>query len=228
MDFTQRRQNMVREHLYARGVRDRAVLEAMGKVAREAFVAHQAQTFAYEDRPLPIGHGQTISQPYIVAFMLEALALTSTDRLLEIGTGCGYAAAVASAIVDEVYTIERLSALAQLAANHLVAQGCTNVHVRHADGTLGWEDKAPFEAILVSAGGPHVPEALKQQLAIGGRMVIPIGTDQRAQELVRITRVGPDEYDREDLAGVRFVPLVGAQGWTESGDHATPTSPRVV
>jgi protein-L-isoaspartate(D-aspartate) O-methyltransferase len=208
-----RRLRMVREQILARGVRDAAVLAAMSRVERERFVPGRLRAHSYDDSPLPIAEGQTISQPYIVAFMVEALVLQSTDRVLEIGAGSGYAAAVMAQIVSEVYAVERLGALAATAASNLASAGCGNVHVIHADGTLGWPDAAPYDAILVSAGGPMIPEALKRQLKVGGRLVIPVGSDPRAQELVRLTRTGEDTFDREDLADVRFVPLIGEQGW---------------
>lgn len=222
MDFEQQRLQMVREHIRARGVRDVRVLESMSAVPREKFVPIAIQAHAYEDRPLPIGHEQTISQPYIVAFMVEALQLQAGDRVLEVGAGCGYAAAVMAEIASDVYTIERLEPLAVNAANNLLDAGYKNVHVRHGDGTLGWQDAGPFAAILVSAGGPKVPDSLFRQLQIGGRLVIPIGTSRTTQELVRITRRAEDEFDREDLADVRFVPLIGSEGWEGGEAHAQP------
>jgi protein-L-isoaspartate(D-aspartate) O-methyltransferase len=232
MNFEQSRWRMVREHIHARGVRDARVLEAMSKVPRELFVPQRMRERAYDDSPLPIGHDQTISQPYIVAFMAEALQLTAESKVLEVGSGCGYAAAVMAEIAAEVYTVERLEPLAVLAANNLSDAGCENVHVLHADGTQGWAEHGPFDAILVSAGGPGVPETLRKQLKIGGRLVIPVGADPRAQELVRITRTDETEFDREDLADVRFVPLIGAEGWESPGTEEQParviqTRPRV-
>ena len=169
--------------------------------------------FAYEDSPLPIEAGQTISQPYIVAFMIEGLALRGGETVLEIGAGSGYAAAVLAEIAGQVYTIERIEELAKSAALALADSGYDNVHVLHGDGTLGWPEQAPFDGIVVAAGGPEVPDSLKQQLKIGGRMVIPVGEHQDYQELVRVTRVSETEFETEDLAAVRFVPLVGAEGW---------------
>lgn len=212
-DYQRERIAMVRDQIHARGVRDAAVLQAMTRVRRELFVPEYLRDRAYQDAPLPIAEHQTISQPYIVAFMVEALVLSADSRVLEIGAGSGYAAAVIAEIAGEVVAVERLQALADTAAANLSAAGYRNVRVIHGDGTLGWEERSPYDAILVSAGGPMIPEALKRQLRIGGRLVIPIGTDPRAQELVRITRTGEDRFEREDLADVRFVPLIGAEGW---------------
>jgi len=189
------------------------VLKAMRRVPREVFVPEGPPERAYEDRPLPIPGGQTISQPYIVAFMVEALNLKPTDKVLEIGAGSGYAAAVLGQMADEVFAIERIGKLAKLARRNLKEAGCSNVHVRHGDGTRGWPQQAPFDAILVSAGAPDVPEILKSQLKVGARMVIPIGTARGAQELVSITRTRNDSYEQENLAFVRFVPLVSDGIW---------------
>ena len=213
LDTAKLRQEMVDKHIAARGVRSELILAAMRKVPREAFLPTSLREFAYEDSPLPIAEGQTISQPYIVALMTEALVLEGGERVLEIGTGSGYGAAILAQIAGEVYTVERHGPLAEKAAATLADLGYDNAHVLHGDGTLGWPEHAPYDAIAVTAGGPRVPEALKEQLKIGGRLVIPIGTDPRVQELVRVTRVSQDEYDREDLADVRFVPLIGEEGW---------------
>ena len=211
--FVALRKQMLEHDIAARGVRDKLVLEAMGKVPRELFLPQGLREFAYEDSPLPIAAEQTISQPYIVAFMAEALVLKGGEKVLEIGAGSGYAAAVLSEIAAQVYTVERHGRLAEQAAATLADLGYDNVHVRHGDGTRGWPEHAPYDAIVVAAGGPKVPEALKEQLKIGGRLVIPVGPDQSAQELVRVTRVSKDEYRSEDIADVRFVPLIGEQGW---------------
>jgi protein-L-isoaspartate(D-aspartate) O-methyltransferase len=226
-DFATRRQRMVDRQIRARGVRDDRVLEAMARVPREQFVPADIRDLAYEDSPLPIPAGQTISQPYIVAYMVEALALEGSERVLEIGAGSGYAAAVLGSIAAEVFAIERIGELADYAAERLAAAGFANVHVLHADGTEGWRDEAPFDAILVSAGGPRVPDSLLAQLRVGGRIVAPVGKTRIAQELVRITRVHTDEYMREDLADVRFVPLIGKEGWEDDDRHAERARPRV-
>jgi len=207
------RDRFVSEQIEARGVRDPLVLAAMRTVPREQFVPEYLSHAAYEDSPLPIGAGQTISQPYIVAFMVEALLLRGGEKVLEIGAGSGYAAAVLAQIASQVFTIERIGQLAEMATANVAVAGCRNVHVRHADGTEGWADEAPFDAILVSAGAPDVPNSLMQQLTLGGRLVVPVGRNRHVQELVRIIRIEKDEFDREDLAGVRFVPLIGKEGW---------------
>jgi protein-L-isoaspartate(D-aspartate) O-methyltransferase len=211
--FASLRKEMVERNIAARGVRDELVLEAMRNVPRELFLPEELREFAYEDSPLPIAGDQTISQPYIVAFMAEALMLKGGEKILEIGAGSGYAAAVLSAIAADVYTVERVAELATKAADNLAELGYDNVHVLHGDGTKGWPEHAPYDAIVVAAGGPQVPESLKEQLKIGGRLVIPVGADQRAQELVRVIRVSKNEYRSEDIADVRFVPLIGEEGW---------------
>ncbi len=212
------RRRMVKVQIEERGVRDPSVLAAMRRVPRDRFVPEDLRTFAHDDSPLPIGEGQTISQPFIVALMVEAMQVGPQDRVLEIGTGSGYAAAVLAEIAREVVTIERHAALADQARRNLIAAGYDQVQVIHADGSLGWPNAAPYDAILVSAGSPDVPAALRDQLAVGGRMVLPVGRNPRIQELVRITRTDTHSFEREDLADVRFVPLVGAQGWTEEDD----------
>jgi protein-L-isoaspartate(D-aspartate) O-methyltransferase len=213
---------MVERQIAARGVQSPLVLTAMGKVEREGYVPSYLGEFAYEDTPLPIEEEQTISQPYIVAFMVEALRLAGGERVLEIGTGSGYAAAILAEIAGEVWTIERHAKLASEAERRLERDGYRNVHVRCGDGTLGWAEAAPFDAIVVAAGGPRVPESLREQLKVGGRLVIPVGDEVGLQKLVRITRTSADRWEHEDLAEVRFVPLVGAEGWTETRPKATP------
>lgn len=215
LDFEAARRRMVEEQLAGRGIRDPLVLAAMGAVERERFVAERQAAFAYEDEPLPIGEGQTISQPYILARMLEALRLSRTDRVLEVGTGSGYGAAVLAEIVAAVYTVERIASLAAEARRRLARLGYTTVRVRTGDGTLGWPEHAPYDAIVATAGGPQVPPALLAQLAVGGRLVMPVGAHLYDQRLVRVVRVAPGDDRREELEPVAFVPLVGAQGWPE-------------
>ncbi len=201
------RGRMVREGLERRGIRDRRVLDAMAAVPREQFVPEQFVGSAYEDRPLPIGAGQTISQPYVVALALEAAAVRPTDRVLEVGTGSGYAAAVLDELAAEVWTVERHGDLVVDASESLRAALHGNVHVRWGDGSLGWPEAAPFDVVLVSAAGEEVPEPLLEQLADGGRLVMPVGPGDGRQELVLVHRVG-DRLDREDLGPVQFVPLL--------------------
>ncbi len=208
-----RRDEMVTWQIAGRGIRDERLLAAMRRVPRERFVAAGMVALACEDTPLPIGEGQTISQPYIVALMADLLDLGAQDRVLEIGTGSGYAAAVLAELAREVYTVERHASLARTAAERLQTLGYGSVHVRCGDGTLGWPEHAPYDAILVTAGAPDIPGALLEQLAVGGRLVIPVGEREREQTLVRVRRTEEDCYEREDLGGVRFVPLVGEQGW---------------
>jgi protein-L-isoaspartate(D-aspartate) O-methyltransferase len=222
------RERLVSEQVEARGVRDPLVLGAIRAVRRELFVPEKLRHEAYDDTPLPIGADQTISQPYIVAFMVEALTLRGGEKVLEIGAGSGYAAAVLAEIAGEVFTIERVGQLAERAAANLAKAGCDNVHVRHADGTEGWAEEAPFDAILVSAGAPDIPKSLMHQLKVGGRMVIPVGADQRSQELIRVFRVDESEFEQEDLADVRFVPLIGKEGWESRDSDWQTRSPRVV
>jgi protein-L-isoaspartate(D-aspartate) O-methyltransferase len=207
------RDRMVEYQIAARGVRAPAVLAAMRGVPREDFVSPSQAEVAYDDRPLPIGEGQTISQPYIVAAMTEAVRPRPGDRVLEIGTGSGYAAAVLAVIVAEVYTIERVAPLAESAHRRLRDLRYANVHVRCGDGSLGWPEHAPYDGIVVTAGGPDVPPSLLRQLAIGGRLVMPVGPSPYSQQLVRIVRTGDDRYQRETLEDVAFVPLIGAEGW---------------
>jgi protein-L-isoaspartate(D-aspartate) O-methyltransferase len=213
--FAQKRRRLVEHQIKRRGISDPAVLAAVESVPREAFLPPELAEFAYLDRALPIEKGQTISQPYIVALMTEALQLKPQDRVLEVGTGSGYAAAILAKVAREVYTIERHAELAEQAARRLQEQGHDNVHVLHADGTLGWPEHAPYDAIVVAAGGPDVPRPLLDQLTIGGRLVIPVGEEKTLQSLVRVTRTGANEYHRDELGDVQFVPLVGAGGWQE-------------
>jgi protein-L-isoaspartate(D-aspartate) O-methyltransferase len=224
--FESQRRKMVRHQIEARGIRDRKVLDAMREVPREAFLPAELADYAYEDGPLPIGSGQTISQPFIVASMVDALDLEPDDRVLEIGGGSGYAAAVISQVAGEVFAIERHGELAETARERLEKLGYGNVHILHGDGTKGWPDEAPFDAIVVAAAGPKVPESLRQQLAVGGRMVIPVGPTRFEQRLVRVTRTDGG-FEEEQLEPVRFVPLIGEEGWRESenpGPAATAPS----
>ncbi len=201
---------MVKDQISARGVKDPRVLDALLRVPREWFVQAEYQNLAYHDRPLPIEQEQTISQPYIVALMVEALRLDENSKVLEVGTGSGYAAAVTSKLADQVYTIERHQVLAETAARRLRDLGYHNVHVRHGDGTLGWPEQAPFDGIVVAAGGSSVPEALKQQLKIGGRLVIPVG-GEKTQSLVLITRLDEKRFEEQTGIDVRFVPLLSGK-----------------
>jgi protein-L-isoaspartate(D-aspartate) O-methyltransferase len=210
------RARMVESQLVRRGIRDSRVLEAMQQVPREAFVEAGYEDFAYDDSPLPIGEGQTISQPYIVAFMIEATGIAPGDVALDVGTGSGYAAAVMAQIAERVYTIERHASLARQAEQRFAALGYENIHVRIGDGSCGWPDAGPYDAILVAAGAPQVPVALRQQLAPGGRLVIPVGESPTTQRLLRVRRLDDAGYEEETLAAVRFVPLIGEQGWDES------------
>ncbi len=211
-----RRQRMVSDHLRSRDIIDPAVLAAFARVPREEFVPESLVDQAYADIPLPIGSGQTISQPYVVAMTAQALELRGHERVLEIGTGSGYAAAVLASLARDVVTVERIPELAKSAAERLARLGFHNVHVHQGDGTLGWAINAPYEAICVAAGAPRPPRALLEQLAIGGRLVIPHG-DADNQRLVRIRRKDELTYVEEDLGQVRFVPLIGDQGWPARG-----------
>ena len=222
--LSQDRERMVASQIEARGITDPLVLDAMRTVPRERFVPASLARFAHDDGPLPIGHGQTISQPYIVAVMTQAAGLKPGARALEIGTGSGYGAAVLARIAGEVYTVERVGALADEARTRLATLGYGNVHVMEGDGSLGWAEHAPYDAIVVTAGGPRVPKALLDQLAVGGRLVMPVGGATRHQRLVRVTRTDVHEYEYEDLEEVAFVPLIGAEGWTEGGE-ASGTGP---
>lgn len=212
-NLTEQHQRMINEQLIARNIHNPKLIYAFQRVQREAFVPSNVSASAYDDLPLPIGNAQTISQPYIVAVMLDALELTPHDRALEVGAGSGYAAALMSRLTAEVYAIERIAELADASAQRLRRLDFSNVFVRQGDGSLGWPEHAPYNAILVSAGGPKVPPALLAQLAIGGRCVVPVGPDENSQELIKITRESDTDYRRSVIADVRFVPLIGEQGW---------------
>jgi len=214
----QERNWMVARQLEARGIRDARVIAAMKRIPRHAFVAAAMRREAYEDSPLPIEEGQTISQPYIVALMLEAARLGAGDRMLEVGAGSGYASAVAAQLVAHVDAVERHARLVELARERLARLGIANVDVHVGDGSTGWRSGAPYDAIVVAAAGPRVPAALREQLAVGGRLVIPVASGYGAQRLVLVERRGDAEWHEDDLGGVMFVPLVGAQGWPGRDD----------
>ncbi len=228
MNFDAQRVRMVEQQIKVRGVRDENIIAAMLRVPREAFVPIEVRESAYTDRPLPIGCEQMISQPYIVALMTEALALNDDDRVLEIGTGSGYQAAVLSELAGQVCSIERHAALADRATETLQRLGYTNVTVRTGNGSVGCPEEAPFDAIIVTASAPEVPSELLDQLAENGRLVIPVGRGEDDQCLIRIRRTGHNEFLRENLGPVRFVPLIGEAGWhTEPESDTILTNPRV-
>ncbi len=211
--YTRARKTMIETQLLPRGIKDERVISAMLKVPRHLFVDEALVPQAYSDYPLPIGEGQTISQPFMVAFMTEALQLKGTERVLEIGTGSGYQTAVLAELAQKVYSIERLSSIANRARRLLDRLGYPNIVIKVGDGTLGWPEEAPFDAILVTAGAPDIPPPYIEQLAEGGRLVIPVGGEV-VQELVRITKSG-NRIRRENLGGCRFVRLIGRYGWHE-------------
>ena len=202
--FARQRQSMVQSQLYRRGIRDREVLEAFRQVQRHCFVPAESRSQSYADYPLPIGSGQTISQPYVVAYMLQALQIQPADRVLEIGTGSGYQTALLAELVEEVYTIEFFSSLATATRQTLTGLGYTNIELRVGDGTAGWPEKAPFDAIIGSAAAAKIPPALIEQLALGGRLILPVGEFQ--QNLVLICRTS-EGVQRTPLLPVRFVPM---------------------
>lgn len=216
MDHATSRRDMVERQLREGGVRDGRVLAAMGTVPRDVFVPEELRGLAYADRPLRIGQGQTISQPFMVAVMLEAAGIAPADRVLEIGAGSGYDAAVIGQLAARVTAIERLPALAEAAHAALGVIGCGHVDIIEADGTQGWPEAAPYDAIIVSAGGPHVPAPLRDQLALGGRLVMPVGPCLGNQRLLRLTRGQDDTFHQDDLGPVAFVPLIGAFGWPDT------------
>jgi len=212
-DYRLARERMVKTQLIPRGIEDENVLRAMEKIQRHLFVEEALVGEAYNDHPLPIGHKQTISQPYIVALMTEALELTGTEKVLEIGTGSGYQTAILAELSDVVYTVERIEPLLEKSKDLLQSLGYKNIYFKAYDGTLGWEDFAPFHAIMVTAGAPKVPDPLLKQLADGGRMIIPIG-NKYTQDLIKVTRV-KDRIVEKNLGGCRFVDLIGEHGWKE-------------
>jgi protein-L-isoaspartate(D-aspartate) O-methyltransferase len=204
---------MVETQIAGRGIKDTYVLEAMRAVPREMFMPVGVDELAYEDMPLPIEEGQTISQPYIVALMAELAQLHPDDRVLEVGAGSGYAAAVISLIAEHVYTIEHHESLAMRAENILSDLGYDNVSVIHGDGSLGLPVEAPFDVIMVTAGAPEVPKSLKAQLSIGGRLIIPVGGHERQQNMMRLIKLPDGDFKIENHGPVAFVPLIGRQGW---------------
>ena len=212
-DYRLAREKMIRGQLISRGINDQQVLDAMGKIPRDWFVEEALTGEAYNDHPLLIGHKQTISQPYMVALMTEALALTGSEKVLEIGTGSGYQTAILAQLSQKVYTVERIRVLMVKARTILAELECNNVLFKAYDGTLGWQEFAPYDAIMVTAGAPKIPAPLLDQLAEGGKLVIPIG-DRTSQELKRITNEN-GKYLQENLGGCRFVNLIGLHGWKE-------------
>jgi protein-L-isoaspartate(D-aspartate) O-methyltransferase len=226
-DFTTAREEMVRRQVAGRGIVNGRLLDAMREVPREQFVPVDLAAQAYDDSPLPIEADQTISQPYIVALMIDAAGIAPGDKVLEIGAGSGYAAAVIGRIAGRVIAIERHAALAQLAAGRMQRLGYDNVEIVHGDGSRGCPREAPFAAILAAASGSHVPEVLKDQLSIGGTLVMPVGEPSAIQNLVKVTRTGEARFEQEDLGAVRFVPLIGEQGWDERGRRSPSLAERL-
>ena len=214
-DYASERERMVREQIEARGIDNPQVLQAMRVTPRHLFVPESMVSMAHADRPLPIGQDQTISQPYVVAYMTQCLRLRGGERVLEVGTGLGYQAAVLSRIASEVYTIERFPELAEKAREHLASLGYDNIHVACGDGTLGWPEMAPFDGIIATASGPRVPNTFKEQLRVGGRIVMPVGSYRLGQNIVRLTKGSGGRFQEENLLGVAFVPMVGREGWKE-------------
>lgn len=211
IDYSKARLKMVEEQIVTRGIKDFRVIEAMKKVPRHLFVEEALQGQAYSDHPLPIGEKQTISQPYMVALMTEALLLKGKEKVLEIGTGSGYQTAILAELAEKVFSIERIRSLAIRARELLYRLGYYNFEIKIFDGTLGWVEESPFDAIIVTAGAPDIPQSLVDQLAMGGRLVIPVG-DAYAQELIRVTK-REEGLKKEELGGCRFVKLIGKYGW---------------
>jgi protein-L-isoaspartate(D-aspartate) O-methyltransferase len=211
MDFPKARLKMVEEQIVSRGIKDPRLIEAMKKIPRHLFVEEALQSQAHTDHPLPIGEKQTISQPYMVALMTEALLLTGRGKVLEIGTGSGYQTAILAELSEKVFSVERIRPLAVRARKLLYDLGYFNVEIKIFDGTFGWTEESPFDAILVTAGSPDIPQPLVDQLATGGRLVIPVG-DAFVQDLVRVTKT-EEGVRKEDLGGCRFVKLIGKYGW---------------
>ena len=211
LDFPKARLKMVEEQIISRGIKDPKLIAAMKKVPRHLFVEEALQNQAYSDHPLPIGEKQTISQPYMVALMTEALQLSGKEKVLEIGTGSGYQTAILAELSEKVFSIERIRSLAIRARKLLYELGYFNVEIKIFDGTLGWTEESPFDAIVVTAGSPDIPQTLLDQLAIGGRLVIPVG-DAFVQDLIRVIKT-EEGMKKEDLGGCRFVKLIGKHGW---------------
>jgi protein-L-isoaspartate(D-aspartate) O-methyltransferase len=226
-DFTTARKRMVERQIAGRGIGECRLLRAMEEVPRHEFVSADLAHLAYDDSPLPIEADQTISQPYIVALMIDAAEVSPDDKVLEIGAGSGYAAAVIGRIAERVIAVERHAALAEIATERMARLGYDNVEVRRGDGSRGCPEEAPFDAILAAASGSHVPDVLLEQLGIGGILVMPLGEPGEVQKLVKVTRRGEDDYQQEDLGPVRFVPLIGEQGWDESGGRTPPLAERL-
>jgi protein-L-isoaspartate(D-aspartate) O-methyltransferase len=219
--FPSERDAMVERQLVGRGIRDPHVLRAMRTVPRERFVDGRMAPFAYDDSPLPIEAGQTISQPFMVAWMIEGAGIAPGDHVLEVGAGSGYASAVLAEVAATVHAIERHEVLTRVARQRLDALGYVNIHLRTGDGTLGWPEAAPFDAILVAAAGPEVPPPLKQQLRVGGRLLMPLDIGgQGAQRLLKVVRRAQDDYEQQALGSVAFVPLIGRHGWAEDDARA--------
>jgi protein-L-isoaspartate(D-aspartate) O-methyltransferase len=214
-DFAAEREAMVQRQIASRGIHDPKILEAFRSVPREEFLSEEYRDLAYGDHPLPIEAGQTISQPYIVALMIQAAEITPGDRVLEVGAGSGYAAAVMSRIAGSVIAIERQHDLVQVASERMQRLGFDNVRIVEADGTRGWEPEAPYDAILAAASGSHVPPPWVKQLADGGRIVMPVGDPSWIQKLIKVTKGPAGKLITEDLGGVRFVPLIGEEGWND-------------
>lgn len=215
-DRLDERHVMVKEQLEKRGIRHPGVLQAMREIPRHHFVPLDDQNKAYEDGPLPIGSGQTISQPYIVASMIELIEPKTTQRVLEVGVGSGYSGAVLSSLVAEVYGVERDGPLLAQAEKRFKEMGFLNIQVKSGDGTLGWEEQAPFDAILVTAGSPSIPKSLLSQLSVGGVLVIPVGNREQ-QNLVRVVKRSKEHFQEKSLYAVKFVPLIGKEGWPING-----------
>jgi len=212
-DFAAEREAMVERQLRRRGISEPDILDAFRAVPREAFISDEYAHLAYGDHPLPIEANQTISQPYIVALMIQAAAIKAGDKVLEVGAGSGYAAAVISRIAQKVIGIERQHDLVELARERLRRLGYDNVEIVEGDGTKGCREEAPFDAVLAAASGSHVPRPLVEQLATDGRIVMPLGEPGWVQELIKVTKQGDGILRQENLGGVRFVPLIGEEGW---------------